>query len=79
MATETIFVKAADESGRVALWEKHPSHPDGEVFIAGTAVVEVAKTPDVLERLSRGVLVEVTKTGKEKTAASATGGKGSDK
>ena len=60
---------------RVALHEKHEAHPGnpryleegqtgsppGEAFISDdTKVYTVAKTPMVLERLSRGWLVEVS-------------------
>jgi hypothetical protein len=50
---------------RVALYEKDPAHPGeegrpGEAFIANSnKVYTVAKTPLVLEQLSRGWLVEV--------------------
>lgn len=46
-------------SGRVALWERHPDHPGGEVFLAGAGVFEVAATPAVEARLRKGVLVAV--------------------
>lgn len=51
----TIFVVPHPENGdRVALWEVHPAHPGGEVFIAGqdTPPCEVAVTPGVLEALA---------------------------
>jgi hypothetical protein len=56
------------DSSRVALYEKHPEHPNGEVFIANRLKadgkwdypeVEVAKTPEVNKRLRNGALVEV--------------------
>lgn len=72
----TIRVRVSDaDGGRVALWERHPAHPDGEVFLAGPGVFEVALTPAVETRLSRGVLVRVEeketekKPGKTPTAA----------
>jgi hypothetical protein len=43
----------------VALWEKDPAHPGGEVYIAGDKPVEVALTPEVVKRIREGVLVEV--------------------
>jgi hypothetical protein len=50
-------VPERDQSGHVvALWERHESHPGGEVFIAGARVVEVALTPAVVVRLERGTL-----------------------
>lgn len=40
----------------VALWERHPDHPGGEVFLYGDAIFEVARTPAVEARLRSGVL-----------------------
>jgi hypothetical protein len=68
---ETIKVKSnlkptRDGGNPVALWEvdeRHPAvddqSPGGEIFVAGNAVVEVAKTPAVLKALSQEKLVEV--------------------
>lgn len=56
---DLITVEAARDDGRVALWEKDPAHPDGEVFIAsGTGRHEVARTPAVLRALAEGRLIE---------------------
>lgn len=44
---------------RVALWERHPSHPGGEAFVAGSKPVQVAATPQVSRLIRAGVLVEV--------------------
>ncbi|MFZ1401127.1 MAG: hypothetical protein WAS33_29750 [Candidatus Promineifilaceae bacterium] len=63
---ETIFVKSALPNNDVALWEKHPHHPGQEIFVAGSAEVEAAKTARVMRALADGKLVEVEK----KTAAS---------
>lgn len=52
----------------VALWERHPDHPNGEVFLYGDAVFEVALTPAVEARLRSGVLELV-----EEAAAAAKG------
>lgn len=41
----------------VALWERHPEHPGGEVFLAGGGVFDVALTPAVEARLRDGRLV----------------------
>lgn len=54
-----IRVKSGLPDNRVALWERHPDHPNGEVFIAGEGEHDVAATPAVVERLKRGALVEV--------------------
>jgi len=58
---ETIFVKSALGNNDVALWEKHPNHPGQEIFVAGEAVVEAAKTPRVMRALADNRLVEVPK------------------
>lgn len=55
---ELITVKAA-QTGRVALWERNPAHPGGEVFVAGDLVVQVALTPEVQTRLNNGLLLLV--------------------
>lgn len=55
MADDKIFVKAHPDMGdRVALWERHPDHEGGEVFIAGQdqPPVEVPMTPGVMEALA---------------------------
>jgi len=59
-----ITVSAACLDGRVALWERHPDHPDGEVLVtagnevaSGTGPVVVARTPGVLRALADGRLV----------------------
>lgn len=57
--TDFIKVKAVDNSGRVALWEKDAAHPNQEVFVAGDAVVEVANTAAVRAAIKAGALVEV--------------------
>lgn len=44
------------QGARVALWERHAAHPNGEVFVAGQAVVEVAQTPGVNLKLQEGAL-----------------------
>ena len=67
---ETIFVKSALGNNDVALWEKHPNHPGQEIFVAGDATVEAAKTPRVMRALADGKLVEV-----EKPAAAPKAGK----
>lgn len=54
-----ITVSAARQDGRVALWERHPDHPGGEVFVAaGGGPVQAACTPAVLRALAEGALVE---------------------
>ncbi len=56
---KTIRVRLADPGGgQVALWERHPDHPGGEVFLAGNGVFDVALTPAVESRLKSGKLVK---------------------
>ncbi len=52
-------VKSNLPNNQVALWERHPAHPGGEVYIAGDEPVEVGDTPAVRSRLKTGVLIEV--------------------
>lgn len=47
---DMVTVKSAVEN-RVALWQKHPDHPGGEVFVAGDIVAQVALTDEVKERI----------------------------
>jgi hypothetical protein len=55
-----ITVKAANEDGRVVVWEKHPDHPTGEIFISGNGRThKVARTVKVQQLLKVGELVEV--------------------
>ncbi len=56
---DLITVRSGHNDKRVALWERHPSHPGGEVFIAGPKDVRVAHTPEVQKRLAHGGLVRV--------------------
>lgn len=63
-----ITVKSAREDDQVALWERHPDHPGGEVFVTGEREVKVAKTSGVMRQLSRHQLVEVTKPAASSTS-----------
>jgi len=57
---DIIRVRVAEpESNRVALWERHPAHPHGEVWLAGAGEYDVAATPAVMSRLRNGTLVKV--------------------
>lgn len=56
---DRIRVKSVLTDGRVALWDRHPEHPGGEVFIADGEVHEVARTPAVEQRIRDGSLVVV--------------------
>lgn len=50
---------ARPEASQVVLWERHPGHPTGEVFLAGAGSFEVGLTPAVKARLRDGRLVAV--------------------
>lgn len=43
----------------VALWERDPAHPGGEVLVAGDRPVRVARTERVVEKLRDGELVQL--------------------
>ena len=46
--------------GEVAIWERHPAHPDGELYVAhGDGPTPCAPTPLVSDRISKGRLVQV--------------------
>jgi len=54
-----ITVKSNLSANQVALWERDPAHPGGEVFIAGPGEHEVGETAAVKARLKDGWLVKV--------------------
>jgi hypothetical protein len=63
-------VKSLLSRGLVALWERHPDHPDGEVFINDpNREYLVALTSTVREAINRGKLAEVVKTPTPEPAA----------
>lgn len=56
---ETLTVRAPQITRKVVLWERHPTHPNGEIFVvADGKEYEVAKTARVKVLLSQGQLVE---------------------
>lgn len=56
----TVLVRISEPGDSVvALWERHPAHPGGEIFLAGSGEFEVAMTPAVEARLRNGRLVLV--------------------
>jgi hypothetical protein len=55
---ELITVRGNHDGGGVALNEKNEAHPSGEAFVIGNMVAQVAKTPEVEQRLWSGLLVE---------------------
>lgn len=54
-----IRVKSALPDNRVALWDRNPAHPGGEVLIWGDDVREVAETEAVRNAIKDGRLVEI--------------------
>jgi hypothetical protein len=58
-----IWIRAGQVLDRrqVILWERHPEHPGGEVWITGESSepMQAALTPAVAERLRDGRLIEV--------------------
>ena len=58
--TDLIKVMAAKVDDRVAMWEVHPDHPTGEVWIVGDGQAhEVAATPRVQTLLNAGTLIRL--------------------
>jgi len=53
---QTDWVEATNTDGRVVLWETHPQHPGGEVFLAPGPPRLAALTPEVALRLRLGLL-----------------------
>lgn len=70
MAAKTIKVRASEQAQAaktVVLYERHPDHPDGEIFISGNDTVHtVAPTAAVRQKLHDGLLVEVAAATKTK-------------
>jgi len=67
---ETIKVKAAKKDGKVVIWETHPDHPAGEIFISGDDNThDAAETAEVLLRIKAGTLVKVFDPSATKPAA----------
>jgi hypothetical protein len=57
---ELIKVMATKVDDRVTLWEVHPDHPTGEVWIVGDGKAhEVAVTPRVQTLLNTGALIRL--------------------
>lgn len=54
---KVITVKAT-HPGRVAVWDRHPDHPGGEIFVYSDEPVKAAMTPAVMLALSEGRIVE---------------------
>lgn len=57
---ELINVMAGKVDDRVVLWEVHPDHPDGEIWlVADGQAYTVAHTQQVETRLKSGALIRV--------------------
>lgn len=63
----TVKSNLKDKS-KVAFWEQHKAHPDGEVFVTGEGEFQVARTTAVIQAIGQERIVEVGKT-KEETLA----------
>lgn len=77
MPNKTRWVQATADftnGGKVVLWERDESHPNGEIFIGDGNPVEVAETGAVMERIRSGALVWIdapSKADQEKAHAAA--------
>lgn len=61
--SELITVKAKNNDGRIAFWENHPSHPQGQAWVSGNGrVVRVANTVQVQAAINAGKLVLVAES-----------------
>lgn len=70
---DLIKVKPGPNAGekKAILWEQHPDHPDGEVFIkSGSDVMEVARTQQVALRIKDGYLTVVDEPAKKTSKSS---------
>ena len=56
---QLITVQYARTDGRVAVWERNPDHPTGEIYIASAGTYAVAQTAGILSALREGSLIEV--------------------
>lgn len=56
------------DTSKVAFWEQHAAHPNGEVFVTGDGEFEIARTTAVIQAIGQGRIIEVGKT-KEETLA----------
>lgn len=76
---ETITVRPGPnlKPGQVAIWERDPAHPDGEVYLAAphagedAETAQVARTLEVSKRIADGRLLETQATPKPKPVEAA--------
>lgn len=77
--TETIKVVSTVTDGRVVLWEQHPDHPSGEIFISATGkTYDVALTVAVQQKLNRGELQQISDDTANDVDTSTDAGEGFD-
>ena len=62
---ELINVKAPNEHCNVVLWQRHPDHPAGEVYVTEGMVVTVASTEEVQQRLRTGRIIQTDEVATE--------------
>jgi hypothetical protein len=58
-----ITVKSGLAKDRVAFWERHPAHPDGEIFITDDQEHQAGDTAGVRAAIQEGRLVVVVESG----------------
>jgi hypothetical protein len=74
--SELIKIKSnLEDKSRVAFYEQHPAHPDGEVYVTGEGEFEAARTRQTLWAIGAGHIVEVGKSKEQSLALEADSGK----
>ena len=73
----TVKSNLKDKS-KVAFWEQHAAHPDGEVFVTGEGEFQVARTLAVIKAIGEERIVEVGKAKEETLATGQDEGKALD-
>lgn len=56
--SDSINVKPPTDHCNVCLWQRHPDHPAGEVYVTEGMIVTVALTEEVQQRLATGRIVQ---------------------
>ncbi len=58
MAQKTITVRSVRKDSKIAFWEKHPRHPNGEVVVYGDGKpVTIGQTPKAKEALGNNQII----------------------
>src|ERR1041384_1151335 len=68
---QTMKVRATE-----TFWERHPQHPEGEVFLSKGEEGIVAETPEALTAVGRGKLVRLSQESSERKSSSKSTGAG---